>query len=165
NNRPDDAASIHQLLKTLPQALFAVGRLDKDSSGLLLLTNDGDLCQRLLHPDYHHSKSYSVTTDKPLTEAAISQLRCGVSWQLGQNHFQSKPCQVTATGPQQFQIILTQGLHRQIRYMCKALGYRVTALSRIAIGRLPLGELAVGQYRPLTSDELNALQQSAAPLN
>lgn len=165
NNRPDDKASIHQLLKTLPHALFAVGRLDKDSSGLLLLTNDGDLCQRLLHPDYHHSKSYRVQTDTLLTEDIVHKLAAGVSWQLGQNHYQSRPCQVKATGPQQFEIVLTQGLHRQIRYMCKALGYRVTALSRIAIGRLPLGELAVGQYRPLTPDELAALQQSAPSLS
>ncbi|SNY45060.1 23S rRNA pseudouridine2604 synthase/16S rRNA pseudouridine516 synthase [Arsukibacterium tuosuense] len=158
NNRPDDPASLHQLLKTLPLRLFAVGRLDKDSSGMLLLSNDGALCQRLMHPDYQHSKTYQVDTDKPLTADFIGQMAAGVSWQLGTNHYQSRPCQVSATGTSQFKIILTQGLHRQIRYMCKALGYRVTALKRTAIGDLPLGELAVGQYRELTAAEITDLQ-------
>jgi 16S rRNA pseudouridine516 synthase len=154
NNRPDDPASLYQLLKTFPMRLFAVGRLDKDSSGLILLTNDGALCQRLLHPDFHYSKRYVVNTDKPVTPEFTRQMAAGVSWQLGNNHYQSKPCQVKASGQQQFEIILTQGLHRQIRYMCKALGYRVTALQRTAIGSIALGELAVGHYRELRPDEL-----------
>jgi 16S rRNA pseudouridine516 synthase len=158
NNRPDDPVSLYQLLKTFPLRLFAVGRLDKDSNGLLLLTNDGALCQHLLHPDHHHSKHYIVDTDKALTADFTRQMASGVSWQLGQKRYQSRPCQVSITGPQQFEIILTQGLHRQIRYMCKALGYRVTALKRTAIGALLLGELAVGQYRELSNDEVNALQ-------
>tara|TARA_R100001443_G_scaffold83856_3_gene90572 strand:+ start:25310 stop:26050 length:741 start_codon:yes stop_codon:yes gene_type:complete len=159
NNRPDDPASLYQLLKTFPIRLFAVGRLDKDSSGLMLLTNDGALCQRLLHPDYHYSKRYVVNTDKPVTPEFISQMAAGVSWQLGNNHYQSRPCQVSGTGPGQFDIILTQGLHRQIRYMCKALGYRVTTLTRIAMGNIGLGDLAVGHYRELSLIERNALSQ------
>lgn len=158
NNRPDDPASLHQLLKTCPIRLFAVGRLDKDSSGLMLLTNDGALCQRLLHPDYHYSKRYVVNTDKPVSPEFTCQMAAGVSWQLGNNHYQSRPCQVSATGPGQFEIILTQGLHRQIRYMCKALGYRVTALTRVAIGNIALGDLAVGHYRELSLVERHALQ-------
>lgn len=164
NNRPDDPASLHQLLKTLPLRLFAVGRLDKDSSGMLLLTNDGELCQRLLHPDYQHSKKYRVDTDKTLTADFIRQMAAGVSWQLGDNHYQSRPCQVSATAITQFEIILTQGLHRQIRYMCKALGYRVTALKRTAIGALPMGELAVGDYRELTPTQIYTLQLPEATL-
>ena len=159
NNRPDDPTSLYQILKTLPQRLFAVGRLDKDSSGLLLLTNDGELCQRLLHPDYYHNKTYLVATDKAINADFILQMATGVSWQLGQNHYQSRPCQVRATGPGQFEIVLTQGMHRQIRYMCKALGYRVTALKRTAIGNLLLNELAVGQYRQLTTEEIRDLQK------
>ncbi|MAD74057.1 MAG: 23S rRNA pseudouridine synthase F [Rheinheimera sp.] len=158
NNRPDDPTSLYQILKTLPQRLFAVGRLDKDSSGLLLLTNDGKLCQRLLHPDYYHNKTYLVATDKVITTDFIRQMATGVSWQLGQNHYQSRPCQVAARGPQQFEIVLTQGLHRQIRYMCKALGYRVSALQRTAIGNLLLNELAIGQHRQLNAVEILAMQ-------
>ncbi|MBV2128579.1 pseudouridine synthase [Arsukibacterium indicum] len=161
NNRPADPASLHQLLKTLPQRVFAVGRLDKDSSGMLLLTNDGALCQLLMHPDHYHQKTYSVTTDKAITAGFLHHMASGVNWTLGQNHYQSRPCKVRATGRQQFEIILTQGLHRQIRYMCKSLGYRVTALQRTAIGALPLGELATGAYRQLNADELASLQQTA----
>ncbi|WP_214000882.1 pseudouridine synthase [Arsukibacterium sp.] len=161
NNRPNDPASLHQLLKTLPLRLFAVGRLDKDSSGMLLLTNDGALSQRLLHPDHYHSKTYLVTTDKTVTPEFLQQMASGVSWTLGKNHYQSRPCQVNARGPQQFEITLTQGLHRQIRYMCKALGYRVLTLQRTAIGALPLGELAMDQYRELENDEVSALQQQS----
>ncbi|WP_372627486.1 pseudouridine synthase [Arsukibacterium sp.] len=159
NNRPDDPTSLYQILKTLPQRLFAVGRLDKDSSGLLLLTNDGELCQRLLHPNYYHNKTYLVATDKAINADFIRQMATGVSWQLGQNHYQSRPCNVEARGPQQFEIVLTQGLHRQIRYMCKALGYRVSALKRIMIGTVLLGDLAAGQYRELNQQEIRDLQK------
>lgn len=163
NNRPDNRASIYQLLTQLPQRVFAVGRLDKDSSGLLLLTNDGALCQRLLHPDNQHHKTYIVSTDKNISPDFLQQMASGVSWQLGQNHFQSKPCQVWQSGVQQFHIVLTQGLHRQIRYMCKTLGYRVISLQRIAIGALTLAELAEGDYRALTSDDIASLLHPAAP--
>tara|TARA_R110002126_G_scaffold255504_1_gene398464 strand:+ start:4173 stop:4925 length:753 start_codon:yes stop_codon:yes gene_type:complete len=164
NNRPADPASLYQLLKTLPERLFAVGRLDKDSSGMLLLTNDGALCQRLLHPDHYHSKTYEVTTDKAITPEFLQQMASGVSWATGHTQHQSRPCQVRASGLQQFEIILTQGLHRQIRYMCKALGYRVTALKRTAIGALHLGDLTVGQYRALNTDEINELRDKT-PIN
>ncbi|MBZ9610467.1 pseudouridine synthase [Rheinheimera maricola] len=162
NNRPHDNASIYQLLKQLPQRLFAVGRLDKDSSGLLLLTNDGALGQRLLHPDQQHSKTYVVCTDRSISPAFLQHMATGVSWQLGLKRFQSLPCQIWQSGTQQFHIVLTQGLHRQIRYMCKALGYRVVSLQRIAIGAFALAELAVGDYRPLSDTEVASLLQPAA---
>lgn len=158
NNRPDDPASLYQILRLLPQRLFAVGRLDKDSSGLLLLTNDGGLNQRLMHPAYYHEKGYSVTTDKPLTADFIVNMAKGVSWQLGGKIYQSRPCQITQTGHQQFYIVLTQGLHRQIRYMCKTQGYRVTALKRDRLHNLHLAQLPAGQMRPLSSAELHQLQ-------
>lgn len=154
NNRPDDPASLYHILQQLPQRLFAVGRLDKDSSGLLLLTNDGALSQQLMHPDHYHDKTYIVDTDKAVNTAFVQQMAAGVSWTLGPNNYSSRPCLVTVTGTRHFQIVLTQGLHRQIRYMCKALGYRVTALQRVALGVLQLGDLASGAYRPLTSSEL-----------
>lgn len=161
NNRPADNASLYQLLKQLPQRLFAVGRLDKDSSGLLLLTNDGALCQRLLHPTSAHDKTYLVSTDKPISAIFLQQLSGGVSWQVGPHCYQSLPCRVWQSGAQQFHIVLTQGLNRQIRYMCRALGFKVVSLKRIAIGQFALGDLAPGQYRPITTLELATLLQNA----
>lgn len=157
NNRPGDPASLYQLLKTLPQRLFAAGRLDKDSSGLLLLTNDGELSQRLMHPAYYHEKDYSVSTNKVLTADFIARMSSGVSWQLGDTCYHSRPCRVVQLAEQQFQITLTQGLHRQIRYMCKSLGYRVTALCRTRLHNLLLDTLAAGELRPLTAAELTQL--------
>ena len=164
NNRPQNPASLYQLLKTLPERVFAVGRLDKDSSGLLLLTNDGELSQQLMHPDFYHEKTYLVDTDKPISEAFITALASGVSWQLGTTQYHSRPCKVSRNSQQQFTITLTQGLHRQIRYMCKTQGYRVVALKRIRLHNLSLGQLAPGQLRQLTAIELTQLQTlSASP--
>lgn len=157
NNRPDDPASLYQVLRLLPQRLFAVGRLDKDSSGLLLLTNDGVLSQRLMHPAYYHEKGYQVDTDKNITADFVANMAAGVSWQLGETRYQSRPCQVMQTGNQQFYIVLTQGLHRQIRYMCKTQGYRVTALKRDRLHNLQLAQLPAGQMRPLSDTELHQL--------
>lgn len=158
NNHPDDPASLYQVLKLLPQRLFAVGRLDKDSSGLLLLTNDGGLSQRLMHPAYYHEKGYLVSTDKSISAGFIASMAAGVCWQLGETRYQSRPCRITQTAEQEFYIVLTQGLHRQIRYMCKALGYRVTALKRDRLHNLQLAQLPEGQMRPLSSAELHQLQ-------
>lgn len=160
NVRPTDPASLYHVLARLPQRLFAVGRLDKDSSGLLLLTNDGALSQQLLHPDNYHEKTYLVDTDKVISTDFIHQMATGVSWTLGTTTYRSRPCQVTATAERQFQIILTQGLHRQIRYMCKALGYKVIALHRIALGQITLADLPANQCRELTSPEIFALQNA-----
>lgn len=157
NSRLDDPNSIAQLLSTLPVRLFAVGRLDKDSRGLLLLTNDGALTQRLLHPTYAHQKCYRVTLDKATTPAIIDKFNQGISWQVGPHHYQAKPCQVQRINAQQLDIILTEGQHRQIRYMCRALGFKVVDLCRTAIGALTLGELAAGQYRQLGMQELAQL--------
>lgn len=162
NNRPDDPASLYQILRLLPQRLFAVGRLDKDSSGLLLLTNDGDLSQRLMHPAYYHEKGYLVSTDKSISAGFIASMAAGVSWQLGETRYQSRPCRITQTAEQEFYIVLTQGLHRQIRYMCKALGYRVIALKRDRLHNLQLAQLPEGQMRPLSSGELHQLQLLSA---
>lgn len=164
NNRPQDPASLYQVLKLLPQRLFAVGRLDKDSSGLLLLTNDGELCQHLLHPDYYHEKSYRVDTDKAITADFIANMATGVRWQLGEKVYQSRPCKVEQSGTRQFYITLTQGLHRQIRYMCKALGYRVIVLQRERLLNLQLNGLPVAALRKLSEAELTQLLSTAAPV-
>lgn len=158
NNRPQDPQSIVHVLSTFPVRLFAVGRLDKDSRGLLLLTNDGDLAQRLLHPQYTHEKTYLVTLDKPAEPALIAAFAKGIRWTVGPHTYQAKPCKATYLNAQQLHITLTEGQHRQIRYMCRALGYKVTDLCRIAIGRLMLDNLESGQFRPLSAHELTALQ-------
>lgn len=161
NIRANDASSLFHIISNLPQRVFAVGRLDKDSSGLLLLTNDGALCQRLLHPDYYHEKEYRVTVDKEISSTFLQHMANGVSWQLGDTVYHSRPCQVEKLHNYEFRIILTQGLHRQIRYMCKALGFKVLTLCRVRLLNLQLGNLAVGELRPLTTHESQLLTQAS----
>ncbi|CAM5220570.1 pseudouridine synthase [Alishewanella longhuensis] len=163
NNRPEDPASIAQLLRTLPVRLFAVGRLDKDSRGMLLLTNDGAFAQRLLHPNYAHQKSYLVTLDQATPPSIVNAFSQGISWQVGPHSYQAKPCQVQRLNARQLEIILTEGQHRQIRYMCRALGFKVVDLCRTAIGTLSLGTLAAGDCRQLNAEELTQLLTLQAP--
>lgn len=152
NVKTDDPCSIAQLLATLPLRLFPLGRLDKDSSGLLLLSNDGALAHRLMHADQLQQKEYRVEVDKMVTEAQMQQLAIGVSWQLGSNLYQSDPCIVQGQN-NQLMIVLTQGLNRQIRYMCRAVGLKVLKLHRVRINQLRLTE-DVGCCRPLTAEEM-----------
>lgn len=163
NNRADDPSSIAQVLSTLPVRLFAVGRLDKDSRGMLLLTNDGAFAQRLLHPSYAHHKSYVVTLDKATQPTIVEAFRQGIEWQVGPHRYQAKPCCATWLNAQQLEIILTEGQHRQIRYMCRALGFKVTDLCRTAIGTLTLGDLAAGDYRQLSVAEQRQLVALQTP--
>lgn len=158
NIRPDDTASIASVLAQLPERLYPVGRLDKDSRGLLLLTNDGALTQRLLHPDSHQPKTYLVTVDKPITAEFSQQFAAGISWHVGPHQYQAKPCEAEVFAPYQLKITLKEGQNRQIRYMCRALGYRVLDLCRVAIGELQLGALAAGALRPISAEELALLQ-------
>ncbi len=144
NLNPDKADSLYHLLQQFPMRLFPVGRLDKDSCGLVLLTNDGELTQRLLHPDFYHEKTYQVTVDKALTTRALEQLASGVHWTVGPHSYQSRPCRVTPLTTNSFQIVLTQGLNRQIRYMCRAVGLKVLHLKRIQLAGFSLGDLAEG---------------------
>jgi len=149
NLTADKADSLLHVLQHLPVRLYPIGRLDKDSSGLLLLTNDGELTQRLLHPDFYHDKTYRVDVDKPLTAEQLQQLAAGVCWSVGPHQYQSRPCQLRQLASQQFEIVLTQGLNRQIRYMCRTVGLKVTALHRTAIGHLLLQQLPAGQWLQL----------------
>jgi pseudouridine synthase len=161
NVNPNNPASIAQLLQQLPVRLFALGRLDKDSSGLLLLSNDGALSQQLMHAGAGQHKHYLVGLDKMVQPAQLQQLRAGVQWQLGPHSYSSLPCQVELQGPQQLRIILTEGQNRQIRYMCRAVGLTVTALHRTGINQLQLSAAdPVGHCRPLTLAELALLKQS-----
>jgi len=142
-----------------PERIFPIGRLDKDSQGLILLTNDGDIVNRILRAENNHDKEYIVTVDKPITPAFLQGMSSGVRI-LGTI---TKPCQVTKISERVFRIILTQGLNRQIRRMCAAFGYQVRKLERIRIMNIHLGELKLGQWRNVTTKELHDLQKNLQP--
>lgn len=158
NLSQDNPVSLYHCLQQLPSRVYPVGRLDKDSRGLLLLTNDGQLAQQLLHPDYQHQKEYLVTTDKALTPIVLQQLSQGVSWRVGPHCYQSRPCEVQQTAEYQFSIILTEGQNRQIRYMCRAVGYKVLDLCRIRIENLWLNELEPDQIIAVSPSQLSQLK-------
>jgi pseudouridine synthase len=161
NVRPDDPHSIAPLLQQLPPGVFAIGRLDKDSCGLLLLTNDGPFAHRLLHPAQQHQKTYRVDVDKTVTDAALQQLRAGMRYQAGPVWNEARPCLAVLITPSQLELTLTEGKNRQIRYMCKQLGLKVTRLERIRIGLLALPQLSAGQLLELQPDQvMQAARQS-----
>lgn len=137
------------------QHFSAIGRLDKASEGLMILTNQGDLTNYILQPGFAHQKEYWVEVDKALTERFLIQMRQGVEVMRQI----TLPCEVEATDTRCFRIVLTQGLNRQIRRMCKALGFRVLRLQRIRIAQIHLGDLPMGTLRELSDDEKSALQQ------
>lgn len=149
--------SLKKLLDTLPQRLFPLGRLDKDSCGLLLLSNDGALAQQLMHPAFAHQKTYQVTVDKPLQHLMLERLAQGLSYQVGPHCYQTLPCKVRKLAEHRFEIQLTQGLNRQIRYMCREVGLKVMHLQRTHINQLALGNLPEGEMRQLSSAELGLL--------
>lgn len=134
-------------------SVFPVGRLDKESEGLMLLTDDGGMLYKILHAERRQEKEYLVTVDHPLTQQAIDSLAEGIVI-MGEKTRPSFVRQVDATS---FNITLTQGLNRQIRRMCYKLGYQVTKLVRIRIISLELGNLPVGEWRHLSQSEINDL--------
>lgn len=133
----------------LSQRVFAVGRLDKESEGLLILTNDGEIFNKILRSENAHEKEYVVTVNLPISEAFLSKMASGVEIL----DTTTQACSVQKISGNVFKIILTQGLNLQIRRMCKALGYRVMRLQRIRIMNLELGELETGQYREFSLEE------------
>lgn len=133
--------------------IFPIGRLDKDSQGLILLTNDGDVVNKILRAGNNHEKEYIVTVDKPIDEKFIKSMSSGVKI-LGTI---TKKCIVTKENKNTFRIILTQGMNRQIRRMCEALGYNVVKLNRIRIMNINIERLKIGEWRNLTSKELKGL--------
>jgi 23S rRNA pseudouridine2604 synthase len=135
------------------ERIFPIGRLDKDSEGLILLTNNGDIVNEILRSENEHEKEYIVTVDRPVTELFLSGMASGVRI-LGTV---TKPCRVEPLGPATFRIILTQGLNRQIRRMCSFFGYKVRRLQRVRIINLRLGELKPGQWRELAPEEVRGL--------
>lgn len=143
------------------ERIFPVGRLDKDSEGLIFLTNDGNIVNKILRAGNGHEKEYIVTVDKPLEVDFVPQMSSGVRI-LGTN---TQPCKVSQEGRSTFRITLIQGLNRQIRRMCEALGYKVTMLKRIRIMNVHLAGLAVGHWRYLTADEITGIQRMVADSN
>ena len=138
-----------------PVRIYPVGRLDKESTGLIFLTNEGELSDKILRSGNGHEKEYQVTVDKAVTEEFISRMARGVY--LEELHRTTNPCVVERTGFKTFRIILTQGLNRQIRRMCATLGYSVVELKRIRIMNVVLGDLKEGKYRELTGEEYDKL--------
>ena len=136
-----------------PQRVFPVGRLDKDSEGLLLLTSDGGIVNRLLRAAGGHEREYEVEIDRPVTPEFARKMMAGVPIL----DTVTLPCRVRRTGERSFNIILVQGLNRQIRRMCEALGTNVVRLRRVRIMDLRLGALRPGQWRELSADEVAAL--------
>jgi len=136
------------------QRIFPIGRLDKDSEGLILLTSNGDIVNQVLRKENRHEKEYLVAVNKPVTEEFLRRMARGGMWIHGQ---QTLPCRAYKHGPYGFRIVLTQGLNRQIRLMAAQFGYRVKQLRRIRIDNLKLGELKPGRWRNLTDAELRGL--------
>lgn len=136
-----------------PVRIFPVGRLDKDSEGLLLLTSDGEIVNRILRAAGGHEKEYEVTVDRPVTREFLEKMAAGVPIL----DTVTLPCRVRRTGDRSFNIILVQGLNRQIRRMCETLGYSVRSLRRIRIMNIRLGKLRPGQWRALTDEEMDGL--------
>lgn len=136
-----------------PERIFPIGRLDKDSEGLILLTNNGDIVNEILRSENNHEKEYIVTVDRPITDLSLKMMASGVKI-MG---VLTKPCQVSRIDRESFRMILTQGLNRQIRRMCSALGYKAQRLQRVRIMNVHLGTLGPGQWRHLTDAELAGL--------
>ena len=137
-----------------PTRIFPIGRLDKPSSGLILLTNDGDIVNKILRTEHNHEKEYLVKVDKPLSQTIIDRMSKGVPIL----DTITKECKIKKSGSNEFKIILTQGLNRQIRRMCEYFNYKVVSLERIRIMNIKL-DVPVGEYRELTKEEINSLNK------
>ncbi len=140
-----------------PKRIFTIGRLDKDSEGLLLMTNYGDILNKIMRAGNYHEKEYLVTVDKDITQDFLRKMASGVY--LEELDVTTRPCRVELAGKCQFRIVLTQGLNRQLRRMCEALQYRVKRLVRVRIMNIELGSLKPGEYRAVTRKEFARLQE------
>lgn len=136
-----------------PERIFPIGRLDKASQGLILMTNDGDIVNKMMRSEYGHEKEYIVTVDKPFDDAFLKGMAGGVTIRDGKTN----PCDIYRISDLVFRIILTQGMNRQIRRMCRAFGYTVTRLERIRIMNITIDGIETGQWRDLTEEELSEL--------
>jgi len=148
--------NVLDLVKNVPERLFPVGRLDVESSGLLLLTNDGETANKLMHPRYEHEKEYEVAVHRPISDAQLAHLARGITLEDGK----TAPAQTRRIGPKSFTITLKEGRNRQIRRMCEALNLDVVKLHRVRIQSLRLGDLKSGAWRHLTSEEASQLTKT-----
>lgn len=140
-------------LVTIPERVFPIGRLDKDSEGLLIMTNDGRIHHRLSHPSFEHEKEYLVTTKKRVGDDSLRSMAAGMSLE----EFDTRPCSIQRIAGKQFNIVLKEGKNRQIRKMVQATGNDVTVLKRIRISNIRLGNLKPGHWRYLTEKEIRLL--------
>jgi 23S rRNA pseudouridine2605 synthase len=155
---PGKRRAVTQLVDS-PRRLYPVGRLDADSTGLILLTNDGELANRLTHPRYGVRKTYLVELDRAPSEADLDRLREGLELEDGQ----TAPAEVERLGEREVEITIREGRKRQVRRMAEAIGNRVEELTRIRIGPLELGDLRRGEARRLDRREIDALWKDSAP--
>lgn len=139
-----------------PKRIFSVGRLDKDSEGLLIMTNNGELADKIMRSRNEHEKEYLVTVNKNITDTFIERMSKGVPLSEG---VVTRRCVVEAVGPKEFRIVLKQGLNRQIRRMCEHLGYEVKNLKRIRVVNIVLGNLKEGRYRDISKIERDELYE------
>lgn len=146
-------------LVDIPERVYPVGRLDKDSTGLLLLTNDGSLHHRLSHPSFDHEKEYEVTTTQPLPEGALRKMAAGLTL-MG---VRTRPARVRRISPTQFRITLMEGRNRQVRRMVRKVGGELAALKRVRFALVRLGGLAEGAWRHLTEQEVSDLAGPQIP--
>ena len=145
-----------------PDLIYPIGRLDKDSSGIILLTNDGDIVNKILRAENAHEKEYIVTLNKDISDEFVNKMKNGVLIynQVAQKDQITSKCHIEKTDNRTFRIILKQGLNRQIRRMCEVLGYNVLSLKRIRIMNIRVGNLNQGEWRFLTDKELMVLNDS-----
>lgn len=155
-----------ELLDGVPERVVPVGRLDRNSEGLLLFTNDGEFANEITHPSHHVSKTYRVTIDGLVSEEQLTRLSTGVKLDDGKV---TLPCTVEVIteepGRTVLRIVIKQGLNRQIRRMCDAVGLKVGRLRRVAIGSVKLGMLKTGEWRDLTKEELKSLRNAIGKRN
>lgn len=158
---PNDADNIVDYLN-YKEPLFPIGRLDKDSSGLILMTNDGDIVNKILRSTFKHEKEYIVRVNTAITHEFIEKMQKGVKiYNAVTNQYQvTKPCKIKKIDSLTFRLILTEGLNRQIRRMCTVLGYRVIKLKRTRVMNIELKDMEAGAWRYVTREELEILNQS-----
>lgn len=149
-SNPEDPANVIDFMN-YPKRIYSVGRLDKDSEGLLLMTNNGELADKIMHSSSGHEKEYIVTVNKDITDSFLKEMASGVPIMGGSRV--TRKCEVNEIGKREFRIILKQGLNRQIRRMCDSLGYEAVGIKRIRIMNIELGDLRTGRFRNITKAE------------
>ena len=145
--------TVLDLISDIPYRLYPVGRLDADSQGLMILTNDGELANNLMHPRYEHEKEYQISVKEPIKADQLKKLKEGIEI----DGEKTLPVKIYAKGTKRFNIVLREGKNRQIRRMLEALGNEVTFLKRVRIKNIELGNLKVGKYEYLTRNEIHSL--------